>query len=109
VDHDDPSFWLLRDRIFREDGAETHLFWEAARFESAQLPAAVTNDPLDPAFIHSVTRSYSLPAIPDRVTMRLRMRPLDFDLLDDLVASGDLDPAIRAKAPTYDLASGAKE
>mgnify|MGYP003598217720 CR=1 FL=1 len=41
--------------------------------------------------------------------MRVRMRPLDFDLLDDLVASGDLDPAIRDQIPTYDLASGTKE
>ena len=69
----------------------------------------MTADPLDPRFIHSVTRSYPLPAIPDRVNMRVRMRPLDFDLLDDLVASGDLDPALLDKIPTYDLASGTKE
>ena len=106
---DDPNFWLLRDKIFTVDGRETHLFWEAARVESELLPAAVTADPLDPRFIHSVTRSYPLPAVPDRVNMRVRMRPLDFDLLDDLVSSGDLDPALLDKIPTYDLASGTKE
>jgi hypothetical protein len=106
---EDPNLWLLRDEIFTTDGRETHMFWEAARVESEQLPPAVTNDPLDPRFVHSVTRSYALPAAPDRVTMRVRMRPLDFDLLDDLVASGDLDPAVRDRSPTYDLASGAKE
>ncbi|MDF2693424.1 MAG: cytochrome c family protein [Labilithrix sp.] len=105
----DPNHWLLRDKIFTTDGRETHLFWEAARVEQEQLPAAVTNDPLDPRFIHSVTRTYTLPAAPDRVTMRVRMRPLDFDLLDDLVSSGDLDPTILDKVPTYDLASGTKE
>lgn len=105
----DPDFWLLRDRIFRTDGQETHLFWEAARVEQNQLPAAVTADPRDPAFIHSVTRTYTLPSIPDRVTMRVHMRPLDFDLLDDLVGSGDLDSAVLAKVPTFDLASGNKE
>ena len=105
----DPNFWLLRDKIFTTDGRETHLFWEAARVESEQLPAAVTADPLDPRFIHSVTRSYPLPAVPDRVNMRVRMRPLDFDFLDDLVSSGDLDPALLDKIPTYDLASGTKE
>jgi hypothetical protein len=36
------------------------------------------------------------------------MRPLDFDLLDDLVASGDLDRTILDRVPTYDLASGTK-
>lgn len=107
--HESPNYWLLRDKIFRQDGAETHLFWEAARVEPNQLPAAVTGDPLDPRFNHSVTRIYQLPAIPDSVKMRVRMRPLDFDLLDDLVSSGDLDPAILDKIPTWDIASGAKE
>ena len=105
----DPNLWLLRDKAFREDGTETHLFWEAARTEPSQLPPSVTSDPLDPAFIHSVTHTYSLPVVPDRVTTRVRMRPVDFDLLDDLVGSGDLDPAIPPKVPTYDLASGTKE
>jgi hypothetical protein len=105
----DPNLWLLGDEIFTTDGRETHLFWEAARVEQKQLPAAVTADPLDPRFIHSVTRTYNLPEVPDRVTTRVRMRPLDFDLLDDLVSSGDLDPALLDKIPTYDLASGTRE
>jgi hypothetical protein len=103
------NYWLLRDKIFKTDNTETHMFWEAARVEQEQLPAAVTNNPLDPAFIHSVTRIYSLPSAPDRVKMRVRMRPLDFDLLDDLVSTNDLDPAVLDKIPTYDLASGTKE
>lgn len=106
--YSDPTYWLLRDRGFTPEGKETHLFWETARVEPEQLPPAVTNDPLDPAFIHSVTRSYPLPRPPSKVEMRVRMRPLDFDLLDDLVASGDLDPAVLDKVPTYDIASGAK-
>jgi hypothetical protein len=105
----DPNMWLLRDTMFDDSGKETHLFWQAARVDSQQLPPAVTNDPLDPAFTHSVTRTFTLPSAPDRVTMRVRMRPLDFDVLDDLVQSGDLDPAVPAKIPTYDLASGKKE
>lgn len=105
----DPDLWLLRDKIFATDGREVHMFWEAARFEPSQLPAAVTNDPNDPAFDHSVTRTYVLRERPDRVTMRVRMRPIDFDLLDDLVASGDLDPAVLDRVPTFDLASTVKE
>ncbi|MBX3209428.1 MAG: hypothetical protein KF764_30625 [Labilithrix sp.] len=105
----DPNYWLLRDKNFTKDDRDTHLFWEAARVESELLPAAVTADPLDPRFIHSVTRSYPLPAAPDRVKMRVRMRPLDFDLLDDLVASGDLDPALLDKIPTWNLASATRE
>lgn len=105
----DPNLWLLRDRIFSADGRETHMFWEAARFESTLLPPAVTADPLDPRFNHSVTRTFNLVEMPDRVAMRVRMRPIDFDLLDDLVATGDLDPAVLDKIPTFDLASGTRE
>jgi hypothetical protein len=106
----DPNLWLLRDKIFGADDKETHLFWQAARVESELLAAAVTADPKDPAFFHSVTKTYPLPLpTPDRVTMRVRMRPLDFDLLDDLVASKDLDPQILDRVPTYDLASTVKE
>jgi hypothetical protein len=39
--------------------------------------------------------------LPARVTARLRMRPIGMDVLEDLVASGDLDPAIVAQMPTY--------
>jgi hypothetical protein len=105
----DPNLWLLRDKIFGTAGNEVHMFWEAARFESSQLPAAVTNDPRDPRFDHSVTRTYILGPQPDRVTMRVRMRPVDFDLLDDLVGTGDLDAAVLDKVPTFDLASTVKE
>ncbi len=106
----DPNLWLLRDTNFDTAGKETHMFWQAARVESSLLPAAVTNDPLDPAFYHQVTRRYALPLpVPDRITMRVRMRPMDFALLDDLVASGDLAPEILDRIPTFDLASTVKE
>lgn len=106
----DPNLWLLRDKIFDTTGKETHMFWQAARVESELLSAAVTADPKDPAFFHSVTKTYPLPLPPpDRVTMRLRMRPVDFDLLDDLVATKDLDPQILDRIPTFDLVSTTKE
>ena len=41
--------------------------------------------------------------------MRVRMRPVDYDLLDDLVASKDLDPQILDRVPTFDLSSTVKE
>jgi hypothetical protein len=105
----DPNMWLLRDKMFDDANKETHLFWLAARVESDQLPPAVTSNPQDPAFIHSVTRTYNLPSPPDRVTMKVHMRPLDFDVLGDLVSSGDLDPSVPDKIGTYDLGSATKE
>ncbi len=106
----DPNLWLLRDKIFGTDGAEVHMFWQAARFESNGLTPAVTNVPTDPAFFHSVTKTYPLPLpAPDRVTMRTRIRAIDFDLLDDLVATKDLDPALLDKIQTLELATTARE
>ena len=37
--------------------------------------------------------------------MRVKIRPLDFDLLDQLVASGDLDPGVAELVPTVTLTS----
>ena len=106
----DPNLWLLRDRIFGQDDKEVHLFWQAARVESELLSAAVTADATSPAFFHSVTKTFTLPLpAPDRVTMRVRMRPIDFDLLDDLVASKDLDPAVLDRVPTYELGGATRE
>jgi hypothetical protein len=106
----DPNLWLLRDKIFDAANKETHLFWQAARFESELLPAAVTADAQDPAFFHSVTKTFPLPSpAPDRVTMRVRMRAVDFDLLDDLVSTKDLDPAVLDRVPTYEVGGSNRE
>lgn len=104
-----PDAWVLRDRIYGSDGKELHMFWGATRYESEQLPPAVTNVATDPAFYHAVTRTFEISGQPDRITMRVRMRPVDFDLLEDLVASKDLDPMVLDRVPTFDLASTVKE
>lgn len=104
----DPNYWAFFDKMTKEDGTPTHLFWEAAAVVPNQLPPAVTSNQQDPAFIHSKTQTFQLPSVPDTVSTRVRMRPLDYDLLDDLVQSGDLDPTVRDASPTIDLASGAK-
>lgn len=101
----DPDLWLLRDRLLDADGDLVHMLWEAASYESALLPAPVTSDPADPRFDHSVHRFYTIPGpLPDRVRLRLRLRPIGLEVLDDLVASGDLDPAYRT-VETFDVGS----
>ena len=61
------------------------------------------NDPSDPAFYHAVTRTWTVNQLPDRVEVRVRLRPVGLDVLDDLIATGDLDPAVRDAMPTFDL------
>jgi hypothetical protein len=103
----DPDLVMLRDRIYDASGDEVHMFWEAAASEmyptgysSFGLPA---RQDLTPA--HTVEVTYQIPTftLPARVTVRARMRPMGLDVLQDLVDSGDLDPAIMSEVPTLTL------
>jgi hypothetical protein len=97
---DDPDLWLMRDCLFDPAQKKTHHFWEAASSTSATLPALATFNPADPRFYAThLARTYPgagrTMEEPDRVTMRLRLVPIGYDVLDDLVASGDLTRAER--------------
>jgi hypothetical protein len=104
----DPNLFMLRDRIYDDQGQPVHMFWQAATssahpsgYESTVLP--VRTSMLDIG-THSVQKQYSASGpggLPARISARLRMRPIGMDVLDDLVASGDLDPAVAAQVPTY--------
>jgi hypothetical protein len=88
----DPLAFVLRDHIFDKDNKETELFWQAVRYTSAQLPASVTTNTTDPRYDNSVHNSYTVTLVPDDVVMQVNIRPIDYDLIDELVSSGDLDP-----------------
>ncbi|PRQ02331.1 hypothetical protein ENSA5_24220 [Enhygromyxa salina] len=105
---DDPALMLLRDRIFDADGNETHDFWKAASYESNLLLAP---DELSAASDGLTWRdnSYSVDAMPARVNMRVRLRPIGLEILAELVASGDLDPAVLDATSTFDVAPAVLE
>jgi hypothetical protein len=108
VSKNDADLWLLRDCLIDPNDKVTHMFWEATSYESHLLPAQVTIDPLDPRYyqthiFRAFPRAGGLNAVPDRVTLRVRLEPIGFDVLDDLIASGDLAPDVRAKMPTFDM------
>ena len=111
-DTDPANYWLMRDCMFDQPGPggkEVHMFWEAGDYEGNALPAKVTSDPLDPLFYKShVIRKYpdnggGFAGIADRITLRIRLRAMDRDVLDELVDSHDLDPAVRDAIPTLDI------
>ncbi|MBM4291473.1 MAG: hypothetical protein FJ138_08560 [Deltaproteobacteria bacterium] len=110
----DPQRWLLRDVGYRvEDPAlatpadETHDFWAVlslARHSlpGPQRPAALALAP--PEDTHVLRRYRFGTARPvARIELRVWLRPMDLDVLAPLVASGDLDPAVAAAAPTFEL------
>jgi hypothetical protein len=103
----DPNLWFIGHRMYDERGELTHNFWDAHRLDGELLPAPTTRFPFEPGYVEThIIRRYVLGGLPpDRVTMRVRMRPMGLDVIDDLIATGDLDPVIRDEIPTYDLRS----
>jgi hypothetical protein len=109
----DPDLWLIRDCILDGQNNEVHMFWQAASYDSNQLPGPLTNMPTDPRYyLTHVMREYPAPTstpsmlttMPDRVTMRVRLVPVGLDVIDDLTQSGDLDAGVKAAIFTYALA-----
>lgn len=101
---DDPLMWQLRDWMYGASGEEVHMFWEAESLESNLLPASEVLSPMGDASTWR-SRRYAVPgAEVDRVTTRLRLRPMDLDVLAPMVESGDLDPAIPGRIETFDVA-----
>lgn len=95
----DPQMWVLRDTLTDGQGGEVHMFWEAEDYTSELLQGTTTLDPEDPAYYHYKERSWQLLGVtPTRVTTRVLVRNIGYDVLDDLVASGHLDSAHRSSS-----------
>jgi hypothetical protein len=112
--NDPVRFPLFRDRIFDEDGNETHMFWRAAPsadfeegFVSHLMPGPTGLDADGNPAAHGIAVEFGtfnfLPIT--RVTVRLKMRPMDHDVLDELIEGGYLDASIRDEIRTFTLAS----
>jgi nitrate/TMAO reductase-like tetraheme cytochrome c subunit len=109
----DPQLTLYRDWTYRADGEPTHNFWEVAPsaahpkgYEALSLPYAT-----DPNIPHTLSSQYVIARHREiaRMTIRLRMRPIGMDVLQDLVDSGDLDATLLARVPTFTLHGAAVE
>jgi hypothetical protein len=86
------------DKTTKSDGTPAHFFWEVANIESKLIRPAITLDQNSPDYDHSSTVTYDVGAAIsniDRIEAKLWLRPLPFGALDELIASGDLDPSVR--------------
>lgn len=104
----DPDLWLLRDCMFAPDGGQVDMFWQAGSYTGNALPAIVTTDISSPDFYLGHKFRYFPPSgapipTPDRITLKVHLMPVGLDVLDDVIASGDLDAGIRALMPTFDI------
>jgi nitrate/TMAO reductase-like tetraheme cytochrome c subunit len=104
----DPQFRPFRDYWTDLQGNETHMFWEVAAVESRVLPAAApptATQPDVPPHVGVVGFTTDGPVFspPARIEVRLRLRPMGVDVLQDLVDSKHLDASIIQAMPTYTL------
>ena len=98
---------LLRDRVFKANGDPAHMFWDIA----AEPEREVLNGIRQFGFEEVRVYSFLGPAFtaPDRIELRVFERPIGLDVLDDLIESGHLDPALRSEMPTFELTGAALE
>jgi hypothetical protein len=97
--------WMLRDRMFDADRQETHMFWEAASYDSKLLPALPPGANVKGSD-HWLQQEFN-PRLREpaaRIDLELRIRPMGIDVLQDLVASGHLAPEIVQAMPTFSVA-----
>jgi hypothetical protein len=109
----DPQLALYRDWIYNAAGEPTHNFWEAAPsaahpdgYEALSLPFTV-----DPGIPHTLNARYTIARYREiaRMTVRVLIRPIGLDVLQDLVDTADLDPSVRDAMPTIPLHGAAVE
>ncbi|HET7505845.1 MAG TPA: multiheme c-type cytochrome [Kofleriaceae bacterium] len=103
----DPNLLGLWDRAFKDDGTPAHFFWDIATLDSSNLlRPPVTLDKNSPLFDHATVKKFSVAGkLADiaRITARVRIRPLSYAMLDDLVTSGDLSPDVLGQLHTLDI------
>jgi hypothetical protein len=102
----DPNLFGLWDRTFKDDGSPAHFFWDVATVDSKLLRPPVTLDKNSPAFDHSTTVTFPVSSVLGQITQitaKVRIRPLSYAVLADLVSSGDLAAATAAQLKTLDI------
>jgi hypothetical protein len=82
------------------------MFWDAASYESQLLPPSPPGGNLTPGG-HSKQCRFRpvLAEAPARIALKLRIRPMGVDVLEDLVTSGHLAPELVKQMPTFTVAS----
>ncbi len=98
------DIWKIYDVAYDAQDEVAHMFWDVERVEKGLLPVPTALVPTDPEYTDPhVVRSYRFDGVADRIEMNIHIRPVGLDVVDDLVASGDLDPAYRDQVPTFTL------
>lgn len=107
----DPQRWDIGETHRDAAGRKTHLFWEVEEVEAYQLPPPTAFLETDPAWQdpHRI-RTWVVEGIqPDRVSLRVKLRPFPLDFARELVETEGVEPSVAESIPTFDLDSAALE
>jgi hypothetical protein len=109
----DADLWMIRDCMFGDDGSPVNMFWQAASYTTNALPGSVTLTVTDPTsytktHIKSVYPGGGTPLsqVPDRIEVKVHVKAIADEVLQDLVKTGDLDASFLAQVPTLTPLSG---
>jgi len=111
VPSDDPDMVVLRSHFYDADDNEVIGAWAAVRHRADLLPAPTAPSPQDPAWTNThLQHRYNIrTGVPDKIVVRAKIRPMAFEVLDELIDSGDLNPEVRDRIPTFTLDSSRLE
>ena len=106
---DTPMLWVLRDFAYKDESATepAQMFWEIGHIVPNTLAVAA-----EAGLVYDKTtwkeRTWHVDGPIDRVTIAVKIRPIPFELVDELVADG-VDPAVKDRIPTFTLAQSVRE
>lgn len=100
-----PHPCMMRDHMLDENGEETHDFWEADSLRPNAKVLTFRPRGSDRTISHTTPCTFQPPlsaaAVPsERVEVRVRLRPMGMDVLNDLVSTGHLAADIPARMQT---------
>jgi len=106
ADLQDSNLWSMHDEFIGSGGEPVHMFWDAVDYIPGALPVPVTLDTSDPDYVDPhILKTYVMGNFElSRIEMRIQLRAVGLDVIDDLIESGDLDPKYRDEITTETLA-----
>ncbi len=105
-DFDDGDLVRFGDRVLDDQGHDVHFSWEGTSYASKLLTPPTAASPVEPGWTDTHhLESFRIDGLdPDLITVRVLIRAVGLDVLQELVASGDLEAQVVAEQPTLELA-----
>jgi len=102
--------WLLRDQAFNRLGEPSHSFWELTDVTRGTLPGPSPLIAPMPVEDTHVTRAYRFgtDGVVARVELKVWMRPIGLELLQELIEGGDLSAEVLSFSTVLELEGASK-